>query len=300
MRASITLTLGCLWLTAQAQQLQVTAGTEDPMALHFDPAFIARNRVKSISGQAQVKRENEPMRPRSERTLYLFSSGGQASYSNTSFGRPGSGVDTASVTYTYDTAGRLRELLRNDPNGFYTLRYEHDAEGHVVRETYARIGNDGPDRYHFVPGTRTTISDEQYRYRTLNDSTSVRTFLNDNGLPYREQTFQKDRLGYLCKVQDHFLVSGRHGSISFRYDEKGRLHERIEQSGSETPAVRHVWTYDRGGSPLSCDRFQGDRRVEHIEYLYEEHTMLLKAVLTQDLITGMIHVMKYTTERHAP
>ena len=298
MRTLLTLLTGFALAHASAQQVLVRPGTDDPFVLRFDPTFIARNRVKSITGQAQVKRENEPMRPRNERTVHLFTRDGKASYTNTSFGRPGTGLDTASVTHTHDEAGHLRETLRNDLNGFYTLRYEVDGDGQVVRETHARITNNGPDRYHFAPGAITVISDERYTWTRPNDTTQLRTFLNDRGLPYREQTCTKDRLGYLRSIQDRFLISGRRGSFTFDYDEKGRLRERTERmDGGEV--TRHVWTYDRNGTLASCDLWRSGARIKHMEYLYEEGTLLLKAVLTQDMGTGLIHVVKYTTERHA-
>nr|MBP6311721.1 hypothetical protein [Flavobacteriales bacterium] len=35
-------------------------------------------------------------------------------YSNNAFGHPGSGRDTASITYTYDEADRVTQRMRND------------------------------------------------------------------------------------------------------------------------------------------------------------------------------------------
>lgn len=282
----------------QAQVLRIEPGPGDPLALHFDPAFIARNGVKRISGQAQVKRDNEPIRDRSERTLYRFGPDGRLAYNNTSFGRPGSGLDTASVTYTYDARGFLTEQLRNDLNGYYALRNELDAEGRVVRETYVRIENLGTDRYLLRPGALTTISDERFTYATVNDTAWRKTYLNDRGLPYREQTFSRDRYGYLRAIHDRYIITERRGSIVFRYDEKGRLAERIEQADLREPhTVRHTWRYDAAGNPITCDTWHDDRQQHHTEYLYEEGTMLLKAVLTKELDTGLINIVRYTTER---
>ncbi|HEX2617598.1 MAG TPA: hypothetical protein VHL57_08650, partial [Flavobacteriales bacterium] len=245
---------------ANAQQLRIEPGTGDPLVLHFDPLFIARNGVKAISGEGQVKRDGEPMRPRNEHVSYRFSSDGRLNYDHNSFGRPGSGLDTASITYTYDGLGRLVEQLRNDLNGYYALRYELDQEGRPVRETYVRIDNIGQDRYHFVPGATTVVSDERFTYLTLNDSSWRKTFLNDRGLPYREQTFTKDVYGYLRSIQDRYVITERRGTITFRYDEKGRLVERIERPDlRETRTVRHTWSYDQAGNVLSCDLWHSDR-----------------------------------------
>jgi hypothetical protein len=281
-----------------AQMLRIVPDTEDPLILRFDPAFIARNGVKSISGQSHVKRDNEPMRLRNEVTNHRFGPEGRIAHENISFGRRGTGLDTTSVNYVYDAHGALVERLRNDLNGHYMLRNEVDSAGRPVRETYIRIENLGSDRYLLVPGTLTTISDERFAYRTINDTATRKTYFNDRGLPYREQTWSTDRLGYVRTIADHYLITERRGSTTFRYDEKGRLAERIERPDlRETRTTTHTWTYDKADNPLTCDVKHDGRPVRHIEYLYEEHTMLLKAVLTKETDTGMIHVMRYTTQR---
>ncbi len=38
-------------------------------------------------------------------------------------------------------------------------------------------------------------------------------------------------------------------------------------------------------------------QVDRDEYLYEANTMLLTARLTKDLQSGVIHVVRFTTER---
>ena len=57
------------------------------------------------------------------------------------------------------------------------------------------------------------------------------------------------------------------------------------------------WRYDMAGNVVSCDHFKNEKLMRHGEYLYEDGTMILKAVITKDEETGMIHVMRYTTER---
>ena len=94
--------------------------------------------------------------------------------------------------------------------------------------TYVRIENTGSDRYHLVPGVRTVISDEEHRYTAINDTAWTCTYLNELGLPYREQVFQRDRWGYLRTIDDRYIITGRRGRITFRYDEKGRPVERID------------------------------------------------------------------------
>jgi hypothetical protein len=294
-----TLLIGLLAaVQVQAQQLLVPATADEPEELTFNAAYIARQGIRSISGKQMVKREGKPMQEKSEKHLYRFDASGRLIYSNTSFGRPGTGLDTASIGYFYDAKGRLVQRLRNDLSGHFAYEITCDSLGRTVRQAYVRIENLGADRYHLVPGNRSVISDEQMRWRTINDTASSCTWLNELGLPYREQVHQWDRLGYLRTIDDRFLVTGRRGRITFRYDEKGRLAERIDQPDLRQPGTdKRTWRYDAVGNVLYGEHWHDDRLRSHDEYLYDEETMWLKAVLTKEEETNLIHVIRYTTER---
>ncbi len=298
MRRILGVPLLLITCTSHAQMLLIEPGSDDPAALRFNPAFIFRNHVTAINGEANLKRDGEPIRSKNERTRFEFDGFGRTVFSNSTFGKPGSGHDTATVTFTYDAKGRVTEQLRNDPNGWFALRDELDTLGRATRQSYVRIDNLGIDRYQFVRGTETTISDERFLYAAINDTAWSRTWINDRALPYREQIFHKDRWGYLRGIDDRNLITSHSGRITFRYDEKGHLAERIEQADLSTSASqKRVWRYDAAGNVTLCDAWRDDRHTKHTEYLYEEGTMLLKAVLTKDMDTGLIHIGRYTTER---
>jgi hypothetical protein len=198
-------------LSAQAQMLCVLPGTEDPLLLHFNAEFIQRNSVANVSGQNSVKRDGEPIREKNERSFYRFDATGRPTYTNTSYGTPGSGRDTASVTWLYNAQGKAEQQLRNDLNGHFMLRDSLDSLGRVVQESYVRIENLSNDRYDLIPGKETVISEEHFAYVHLNDTVLQKTSMNDRGLPYREQLFHTDAWGYLRAIDDHYLITGRHG-----------------------------------------------------------------------------------------
>ncbi len=280
-----------------AQVLLVLPGADDPDALLFNPQFAARNRIASITGERMIKRDGQPMRTEPTRYLYRFDAQGRMTYANNSFGNPGTGRDTTSVTYTHDSAGHVSGRLRNDLAGHFTYRTEFDTQGRPIRETYARVENLGTDRYTLVPGVTTEISDERFVYTTLNDTTWRKTYLNYLDLPYREETFTRNSLGYLLGVEDRYIISERRSRTSFTYDEGGRLASREDQRDVARPdIVRRTWRYDVAGNVISAELWHGDRQKHREEFLYEEQTMLLKARLRKDMDTGNIHVIRYHTE----
>lgn len=296
--ATTTLVLLAIHLGSTAQVLYIDPNVSDPSMLTFNKAFIQRNEVRSITGTASIKRDGQPIKEKGDRTEYRFDPAGQASHVSNTFGRPGSGIDTISVAYTFDARGHVVEELRNDVNGFFAVRDSVDSAGRSLRHKYVRIRNIGPDRYHFEPGQETMISDERSVCSQINDTAWKCTVMNDRGLPYRERIFHRDGWGYLRTIDDRNLITGRSGRTSFRYDEKGRLAERIEQPDLTLGGThKYIWRYDNAGNVVLCDSWHDDRQYRHMEYLYEEGTMLLKATISKEMETGLIHIVRYTTDR---
>ena len=283
---------------AHAQVLVVLPEAEEPKMPHFNEKFIARNRIAAIHGEIMVKRDNVPMVTRQEKYLYRFDEFGRIIYSNNSLGHPGSGKDTASTIFSYDANGKVGRRLRNDLNGHFAYTIERDAQGIPIRETYTRIENKNTDRYKLEPGAITEISDEFYRYEQVNDTMQKKIFINDLQLPYREQLFIKNKLGYLTAIEDRYLVSNRRSRIRFSYDDKGRMIERIDQPDIlKEKRTKRVWRYDAAGNVTEGELWHDDVQIDREEYLYEEGTMMLKARLTKDLATNTINVVRFRTEQ---
>lgn len=284
--------------TSHAQMLLVEAGPQDPQLVLFNPAFIARNGVKSVAGQQWKKADGRPMVAMDRYYAYRFTRDGKLDYSNNSFGHPGSGVDTASVIYTYDGEGRLQEALHNDLHGYYALRRTYDEEGREAHVEHVRIENLSTDRYRLVEGAHTRISAESFRYQWLNDTTLHKTWLNDQGRPYQEELFNYNALGYLTEISRRNLITQQRARSLFQYNAKGRLEEWSNQPDL---AKQHWnnwrWTYDDAGNPLTRDLFQDGIQVEHSEYLYADGTLFLKAVLTKHLGSGLIDIVRFETAR---
>ena len=282
---------------ADAQVLLIQPGTDDPGELRFNPQFIARNHISTVVGERSIKRDNKPMLPHAEKHLYRFDEQGRTTYANHSFGQPGTGRDTASVMFDYDDQGRVVRHLRNDLSGYFGHDVVRDEAGRPIRETFTRIENLSTDRYTLEPGTITEISDEHFRYETMNDTMWKRVHVNSLGLPYREQVHTSDGLGYLRAIEDRYLVNNRRSRTTFNYDEKGRLAERIEQPDvAQERTIRRTWKYDVAGNVTDGALFHDDKAINRDEFLYDEHGML-KARLTLDIATNNIHVIRYHTER---
>lgn len=297
-RPTLLLLVILITIHGASQALIILPGPGSDHDLQFNPQFIERNNITTITGQRMIKRDGQPMREEGQRYLYRFGPKGLPVYTNNSQGRPGSGSDTTSTTFSYDTAGRVERRLRHDMTGYFAYDAVLDKEGRPVRETYSRIENLSTEPNTLVPGKVTEISDEYFRYETVNDSTTKKLFTNNLGLPFREQLFRSNALGYLVQIEDRYLISNRRSRVTFRYDEKGRLMERVEQPDLDHPrTTKRTWNYDAAGNVIDGMLWHDDRAVEREEYLYDNNTMELTARLAKDLASGIIHVVRFRTER---
>ena len=85
----------------------------------------------------------------------------------------------------------------------------------------------------------------------MNDTVTKKLYTNNHGLPFREQLFTKNSMGYLLAIEDRYLISNRRSRTTFTYDEKGRLAERVEQPDLDQPrTIKRLWRYDAAGNVI--------------------------------------------------
>jgi hypothetical protein len=298
MKLILTLALLSTVLHAQAQMLLVEPGPEDPELLRFNPAFIVRNGVKIVEGQLWTKRDGQPMKSMDRYYQYRFSTDGLMKRTTNVLGRASTGLDTASVMFSYNTNGQLLEEVHGDQHGFFALQTEYGPEGRPVRATHVRLGNLTASLEGSGADTPTVVSDERYTYTNVSDTVWRKTYLNDRGRPYQEQTFTKDRLGYLRHVETLNLITQRRGTTTFSYDGNGRLAVRTAQADLGRPEITTwKWTYDAAGDPITLDLERNSQLVRHSEYLYADGTLFLKAIITRIEETGLIEILRFETTR---
>lgn len=285
---SLSLIIAALLPCVSIGQVLLIDPNGDPGELRFDPVFIQRNHLRTITGDASVKREAQPVRPKDEHYIYRFDANGRLIHHNAAYKRSW-GSDSLAVDLLRDGNGNVLEERRTDVVGRFALRDSLDDHGRPLRRTHVRLTGEPPTL------TEVIISDERYAYVQESDSVMRRTWFNERGLPYREQRTFHDAWGYQRRIEDRNLITGKRGSITFRYSEKGRLAERIEITDLASPnSLKHIWRYDQAGNVTLCDVHRNGVHTRHTEYLYEQGNLYLKAVISKDLETGLIHIVRFS------
>jgi len=296
MRLTFFLSLFFLIESCSAQQLLLLP-EQNPNELHWNPVFMQRNSIAQIHGDISVKREGQRIINKPEKYLYKFDQAGQTAYRNTSYGKPGTGIDTTFVQFEYDENGKLLRELSTDVGGHFEKVNTYDSTGLLATQTYGRVANLNTNRYDLKPGERTEISDERYRYER-SEKLLKKTYYNDRELPFREVRFHYDDDGYLMQIEHISLMSRKRRIEQFTYDDKGRLKQRLKHSDTGKPSKRTVYTYDSVNNIVKREVFIGQTQTIHEEYLYDLNSGLLDARLTKDLETGVIRIVKYAHFYH--
>jgi len=82
---------------------------------------------------------------------------------------------------------------------------------------------------------------------------------------------------------------------TYHYNEKGWLSEIHWLDEVGTVQRKHLFYYDPFGNLLKLEKYRGAEMEQEIEVLYTE-TMLIEAILDQDMSTKAITITKFTYE----
>lgn len=271
-----------------------TAFTEENF---FDKDFVKRNKIRNIKGNVSFKREGQPVYDKDQFYYYEFDEQGRIIVMMTTFSSWSNSKDTTVVRYYYDQKGNLITKRRNDNYGFYSYNYEYDSLGRVIRESYCRDENCGPDKYHFKLGQQFVIRDETFSYVQYSPKQKVKQFRNNYGKLYQEVFSYYDDLGYHIEDVTRLTLSGKESKIKFEYDEKGRINKKSDISYiMGYNEISNTYTYDALGNLEEEGVFRNGKQTLLRSLLYDKVSLLMNAQVTKDFETGVIYITKYVYE----
>jgi hypothetical protein len=143
---------------------------------------------------------------------------------------------------------------------------------------------------------RYVIFEESYLYEDKDSIVEVTT-LNSNGRPYQRQIYYYDSFNYLFKMHTRLLISNSTKQEKYTYNDRGYL-KSIQYfiNANETPIKELRYDYDEWGNVTFMDEYKDNVRVIHKELLYDPSTLILKTILSQDLVSNLITIIKYKPE----
>ncbi len=260
---------------------------------YFNPAFIKRNKIRSIHGKTSSKKEMDIIREQDLVQNFDFDTEGRVvkqMYSHHSFGYR---TDTTTIIFIYDSLGRLKTRRQNDNFSFYSYNYIYDSLGNIIKETYCRDENCGPSKYEFKLGNQYEIISETYKY-TVENGKKIRTYYNNFGREYQKKEYEYGKLNYLMSEKMIYTLTSRQTmEIKYEYNERGFCISKYEHP-VDGPKLIIAYDYDKQGNLTEYDYFLDEEQITHKELVYDNSTMLISATLSKDVRTNVIMIVRFT------
>ena len=263
--------------------------TETPF---FNEKYIRSVNLKSIIGTISSKKELGAIKKSGKKEAYIFNKKGNLIIhyltNNTK-----SKTDTVFTFYEYNKESKNSVIRVSDSYGFYSYTKNYDSSSRLVNQVYSREKNASKSKMNFKLEERYIIFEESYQY-SFKDSVQIVTTLNSNGRPYKIEKKFYDMLGYLTKSTTKLLISNKTKYELYHYNDRGFLKSiQYFKEAIKLPIKEIKYDYDEWGNVTFMDEYKNNERIIHKELLYEPSTLILKTILSQDLVSNLITITKF-------
>lgn len=292
----VILLLFCLSINQLfAQMINNESGqifTETPF---FNEKYIRSVKLKSITGTISSKKELGAIKSSGKKEAYIFNEKGNLTIhylSSKTKNKP----DTTFTFYEYNLKNENTIFRVSDSYGFYSYSKKYNDLGKLINKTYSREKNASKSKMNFKLEEKYVIFQESYLYENKDSIIEVTT-LNSNGRPYQRQIYYYDSFNYLFKIHSRLLISNSTKHEKYTYNDRGFLKSiQYFNNENETPIKELRYDYDEWGNVTFMDEYKDNVRVIHKELLYDPSTLILKTILSQDLVSNLITIIKYKPE----
>ena len=266
--------------------------TETPF---FNEKYIRSVKLKSITGTISSKKELGAIKSSGKKEAYIFNEKGNLTIhylTSKTKNKP----DTTFTFYEYNLKNENTIFRVSDSYGFYSYSKKYNDLGKLINKTYSREKNASKSKMNFKLEEKYVIFQESYLYENKDSIIEVTT-LNSNGRPYQRQIYYYDSFNYLFKIHTRLLISNSTKYEKYTYNDRGFLKSiQYFNNENETPIKELRYDYDEWGNVTFMDEYKDNVRVIHKELLYDPSTLILKTILSQDLVSNLITIIKYKPE----
>lgn len=277
------LLFGCVY----AQVLDNRMGKAFTDKPFFNEDFVKQNRLKRLNGTYTYKNQDGPMRETKFKHIFEFDREGRLVLTYETRTDDGT-KDTSWNIYEYDEYGFLDLHRKTDEDGFTTVRYTNDSIGRVIKEEYVReVDSNGR-----IVQTL-AFNEERFIYAEFENQTKC-TRYNNYDLPYLDEFFNYNDLGYLVSREERIKMTSSVYTYTHEYNNKGKLAAIKKTSNRKSGILEEVtFKYDELGNLLEKRIYRNGEFTTDIQIIYNSKTKLLSAILTKQVSTGFITIVRF-------
>lgn len=288
MRLAIIVVIGLFAAYAHGQVLDNRNGEAFTDVPFFNKEFIETNRIKRFNAYYVFKKKGDVMRDSEYKNVYEFDEHGHliSSYET----RQDDGTkDTIWNLYDYDAVGNLIRHRKTDLDGFTTVEYSYDSLGRVVQERFLR---EVDSVNHGI--VRSLLFNEERIVYAEYDRQLKRTRYNNYNLPYLDEFFNYNELGYMVSREERIKMTSTVYSYAYEYNETGRLAAIRKTSNRSEGVIEEMkFRYDALGNLIEKHIYRDGEFTTDVQIVYNSQTKLLSSVITRQVSTGFLIVLRF-------
>jgi hypothetical protein len=255
----------------------------------FSTSFIQKNKIKEIKGYFSTKASETGILPSDDIYLYKFNKKGELIKEyKTYYG------DTIVSQYKYDKTGNLIQIRKSDKYGFHSHHYKYDSLSRIIEKEYRRDLNKSGNCINFKLDKSFHISGETYSY----EQTTIglkKYYYNNSGKVYQTEFYYKDKDNYLLKYDSRLKTGSGRSKTEFKYGNKGLISEKnTETILTKKNTTKIIFEYDDNQNVLAQHYYRNDIYITEFQIIYNQETMLLSVILTRDVKSNFITILKLT------
>ena len=260
----------------------------------FNVDFIKANSISTITGAISSKKVGDIIRSTHLDYHYEFMENGKLKTQISSHFSQGL-KDSTLVSYYYYSNGNLAVKRKSDSYGYFSYHYKYDELNNIITQTYCRDENKFKRKNKFELKKEYFILTDSFSYKKYNDRQSEKVFYNCYGKKFKTQTNYFDEFGYLKEEYTKFIIGTNKKKLTYTYDEYGRVFKKhIYSNIARGKKTTEVYSYDEIGNVLEIQYFNIDTHISTKQFLYDKTTMLLSAIIIQEMETELLRIIKYS------
>lgn len=254
----------------------------------FNETFIRNNKIKKMTGKYTLKKPGDVMRPTEYKYVFTFDSLGHL-ISTYETKNDNGFKDTVINLYQYGSNHLLKVHWKNDTHGYTSKHYEYDSLNRIIAEETRRdiFDKEGKITQSII------LNRETMRYDDSKHQVK-KTIYNSYNLPYLEVFHNYNEDGYLLNREERFKMTSNSVHYLYEYNKKGLI-ASIKTTSEIEGKFEEEWffKYDEFGNLYEKTTFKDGKQTTDLQIIYNDQTKLLSSVLTRDVATNFIYILRF-------
>ncbi|MDG1147365.1 MAG: hypothetical protein P8N52_03565 [Crocinitomicaceae bacterium] len=253
----------------------------------FNEDFIKENKLKSLKGSFVYQKKGQLMKPTKFKYVYQFDQ--QGHLSSTFETRSDDGLkDTTWNTYSYNDTGELILHRKTDQDGYNTVAYTYDDKGRVIEENYMREIDSNNQIIRTL-----NFNKESIKYVDSELQTKC-TRYNNYDLPYLDVFVNYNEFSYLVERVEKFKMASIIYRYAYEYNEHGQLSAIRKSSNQQDEYLEELlFRYDDLGNLIEKHVYKKGVFITDIQIIYNSKSKLLATVITRQVSTGFMMILRF-------